>query len=104
MYARGIADLRAMANLIDDGGFMFGPNPASIDACLYGFLANIYFYDIDTPLKQFVLSQPKLVGHVRVMRAALNADALSRRTFENSCAVGIRYILSYITREHVRPS
>jgi glutathione S-transferase len=71
VYARGIADLQAVANLIGDAGYMFGAQPSGIDATLYGFLANIYFYDIDTPLKQFVLSQPKLVGHVQAMRAAL---------------------------------
>ncbi|SAL16467.1 glutathione S-transferase family protein [Caballeronia humi] len=71
VYARGIADLQAAANLIGDAGYMFGAQPSGIDATLYGFLANIYFYDIDTPLKQFVLSQPKLVGHVQAMRAAL---------------------------------
>lgn len=75
VYARGVADLRAVANLIDDGGFMFGPNPTSIDACLYGFLANIWFYEIDTPLKQFLASELKLVQHVRAMRAALEQTA-----------------------------
>ena len=34
------------------------PAPTSVDAGIYGFIANIYFYDIDTPLKQFVVSQP----------------------------------------------
>ena len=39
------------------------PKPTSIDAGIYGFIANIFFYDIDTPLKQFVVSQPNLVRH-----------------------------------------
>jgi hypothetical protein len=32
-----------------------------------GFIANIYFYEIDTPLKRFVVSQPNLVAHCRAL-------------------------------------
>jgi glutathione S-transferase len=71
-YARGIADLQAVANLLGDKDFMFGPNPTSIDTSIYGFVANIFFYEIDTPLKQFVLAQPNLVRHCKALRAAVN--------------------------------
>jgi glutathione S-transferase len=71
-YARGIADLQAIANLLGDNDFMFGPNPTSIDASVYGFVANIFFYEIDTPLKQFVLAQPNLVRHCEAVRAAVS--------------------------------
>jgi hypothetical protein len=37
-------------------GYLPGEKPISIDANIYGFIANIYFYDIETPLKQFVVS------------------------------------------------
>ena len=67
-YARGIADLQAVANLLGGNEFMFGTKPGSIDASIYGFVANIFFYDIDTPLKQFVLTQANLVRHCETMR------------------------------------
>jgi Glutathione S-transferase, C-terminal domain len=51
-YARGIADLQVLANLLPASGFLFGAKPSSIDAAIYGFTANIYFYEIDTPLKR----------------------------------------------------
>jgi len=70
-YARGIADLRVLANLLPSSGFLFGANPSSIDAAIYGFTANIYFYDIDTPLKKFVLSRPNVVLHCQLLHAAL---------------------------------
>src|SRR5207253_11237775 len=35
--------------------------PTSIDAAVYGFVANIYFHEIDTLLKRFVLSKANLV-------------------------------------------
>ncbi len=72
-YARGLADLGLLADLVPDGAYVHGPNPTSIDAGIYGFIANIYFYDIDTPLKRFVASRQNLVRHCnaiheRVMR------------------------------------
>jgi glutathione S-transferase len=70
-YARGLADLRVLANVIPTEGYVHGPKPTGIDAGIYGFLANIYFYDIDTPLKQFVASQPKLVQHTRAIHEAV---------------------------------
>ena len=53
-YARGIADLGVLARLIPETGFMHGDKPSSVDAAIYGFIANIHFYDIDTPLKRCV--------------------------------------------------
>jgi glutathione S-transferase len=63
VYRRGIENLRVLANLVPASGFLFGEHPSSIDASIYGFVANIYFYEIDTPLKRFVVSQPRLVRH-----------------------------------------
>jgi glutathione S-transferase len=66
-YARGLADLGVLAQLVPADGFVHGPAPTSIDAGIYGFIANIWFYDIDTPLKQFVVAQPNLVRHCRAI-------------------------------------
>ena len=62
-YARGLADLAVLAHLVPVAGYVHGAVPTSIDAAIYGFIANIYFYDIDTPLKRFVVAQPNLVRH-----------------------------------------
>jgi hypothetical protein len=35
-------------------------------------VANIFFYDIDTPLKQFVLARPNLVRHCHAVRTAMD--------------------------------
>jgi glutathione S-transferase len=63
VYARGIADLRVVADLLGESGFVFGPEPTTVDAAIYGCVANIYYYEIDTPLKCYVLSRPNLVRH-----------------------------------------
>jgi len=63
VYQRGLADLAVLANLLAGGAYALGAYPTSIDAGIYGFIANTYFYDIDTPLKQFVSSRQNLVRH-----------------------------------------
>ena len=66
---RGIADLAALAGVMPAHGFLFGPRPASIDAAVYGSLANIFYFDIDTPLKRFVESHQSVVRHTEAMHA-----------------------------------
>jgi len=66
-YARGLADLSVLARLIPDGGYVHGPKPTGIDCGIYGFIANIYFFAIDTPLKQFVTAHGNLVRHCRAI-------------------------------------
>ena len=69
--ARGLADLAAIANLIPAQGYVHGDKPTSVDAGLYGFIANIYFYDIDTPLKRFVAAHDNIVRHCRAIHEAV---------------------------------
>ena len=70
-YDRGLADLQALAHLIPAEGFVFGARPSSIDAAIYGFTANIYFYQIETPLRAFVAAQPNIVRHCRSIHDAV---------------------------------
>jgi glutathione S-transferase len=70
--ARGVADLGTLAALIPQHGYLHGDKPTSIDAGIYGFIANIYFYDIDTPLKQFVAAQENIVRHCRAIHEAVS--------------------------------
>lgn len=71
VYARGLADLQVLENLLPESGFMFGAAPSSIDAALYGFIANIYYFDIETPLKTFLLAHKNLVTHCRAIQAMI---------------------------------
>ncbi len=70
-YARGIADLQVLANLLSSNHYVFGPRPTSVDAGIYGFIANILFYPIETPLRQFVEAHPNLVRHCNAIHAAV---------------------------------
>ncbi len=71
VYERGIADIETLANIKPKTDCFFGPKPSSLDAAIYGFIANIYFYAIDTPLKACVLSHPGLVTHCIDMHSAV---------------------------------
>ncbi len=68
-YARGIADLDALAELLPPSGFLFGAAPCSADTGLYGFLANILFYPIETPLKAHLATRAGLVTHCQALHA-----------------------------------
>jgi len=70
--ARGLADLQVLADIIPASGYVHGETPTSIDAGIYGFIANIYFYDIDTPLRQFVAAHDNVVRHCRAIHEAVN--------------------------------
>ena len=68
---RGLDDLEVLARLLPPSEYFHGAKPSSIDAGIYGFIANIHFYDIPTPLKQFVESQRHLVRHCEAIHAAV---------------------------------
>jgi glutathione S-transferase len=70
--ARGLADLAALATLIPARSYVHGEKPTGIDAGIYGFIANIYFYDIETPLKRFVVAHDNVVRHCRAIHEAVS--------------------------------
>lgn len=71
--ARGVADLKVLADLVQPGAFVHGAQPTGIDAAIYGFIGNILFYDIDTPLKRCVEAHLQLVRHCRAIHARVGA-------------------------------
>jgi glutathione S-transferase len=73
--ARGLDDLAVLARLVPPSGYIHGKTPTSIDAGVYGFIANIWFYDIDTPLKQFVAAHDNLVRHCCTIHEAVTRSA-----------------------------
>ena len=71
VYKRGLADLAALAGLLEGRPFLFGDRPHGADAGCYGFLANSYFYPIDTPLRRFIAGHPDLGRYCEAMHAAV---------------------------------
>jgi glutathione S-transferase len=68
-YRRGLDDLRFIAASLRGGPFVFGDQPTSADASIYAFVANILFFPIDTPLREYVVSQLHLEQHCRRVHA-----------------------------------
>ena len=66
-----LADLHVLTHMIPATGYLHGAQATSVDAGVYGFIANIHFYDIDTPLKQFVSSHQNLVRHCAAIHEAV---------------------------------
>jgi glutathione S-transferase len=71
VYESGIDDLRAIQSLLGSNQYMFGDTIHTIDACCYGFLANIWYFDIDTPLKDFLRSNPLVTTYIERVRSRL---------------------------------
>jgi glutathione S-transferase len=70
-YARGLADLEVLGRLVPAQGYVHGSTPGVIDAAIYGFIANIYYLPIDTPLKRMAASRANLVRHCTQVHAAI---------------------------------
>ncbi len=70
---RGVADLEVLAHLLPESGYLHRGEPTSIDAAIYGFIANIYFYEIDTPLKRCVTAHDNLVRHCEAIHARVSS-------------------------------
>jgi glutathione S-transferase len=71
-YARGLADLQVLAELVPTDRYVHGPAPTSLDAGIYGFIANIHFYPIETPLKTFVSAHSNLVRHCEAIHGKVS--------------------------------
>ncbi|MCW8416707.1 glutathione S-transferase family protein [Fluoribacter dumoffii] len=71
IYQSGIDDLQAILHILEDKEFIFGSSIHTLDACCYGFLANIVYLNIETPLKEFILDTP-LKNYTHRIRALLN--------------------------------
>lgn len=56
IYEFGIKDLKAIESLIKDKDYFFGDQITSIDATCFGFLANIIYPPMATPMQEFALN------------------------------------------------
>jgi glutathione S-transferase len=74
IYAMGLADLQALADYLADRPFLMGDQLTSVDACAYGFLANILYVPFETELKRAAESFPNLVTYCEAMEQGLRPD------------------------------
>lgn len=73
VYARGAADIAAVAAALGDSPFLGGDQPASADASLYAFLVGLLDAGFDGPLTDAARAQPNLLAYHQRMAAHLAA-------------------------------
>ena len=72
VYQSGVEDLNLICSLLSNKDFLFGKSVHVIDACCFGFLANIFYFDIETPLKDFIVRNSNLSNYIHRVRALLD--------------------------------
>jgi glutathione S-transferase len=66
-----LRDWRAVLTLMGRGPFFFGAEPTGVDAIIFGALATTVLTPIESPIRDFLRSQPKCVAYAERMRARL---------------------------------
>lgn len=76
IIAQGKADLDALAELIGDGPYLLGDEPASIDACVFGFLGVSVYVEGNNALFRHAASRDELMRYCERMRARYFPETL----------------------------
>jgi glutathione S-transferase len=64
-----LRDWRAVLTVMGDGPFFFGDEPTGVDAIVFGALATSVLTPIESPIRDFLRSQPAFVAYAERMRA-----------------------------------
>jgi glutathione S-transferase len=67
IVAAAIADWRAVLTFMSDGPYFFGDCLTSVDAVVFGALAPTILTPIETPIREFLSTQPKVLAHAKQM-------------------------------------
>jgi glutathione S-transferase len=69
VHALGKRDITALADFLADKPYFLGAEPCTLDATAYGFVANLLWAPIESPLKQHALQYPQLEAYCQRMRS-----------------------------------
>jgi len=64
-----LRDWRAVLRVMSDGPFFFGDEPTGVDAIVFGAPATSVLTPIQSPIRDFLRSQPACVAYAERMRA-----------------------------------
>jgi glutathione S-transferase len=64
----GLRDWRAVLPVMAEGPFFFGDKPTGVDAIVFAALATTVLTPIESPIRDFLRSQPKSVAYAERMR------------------------------------
>lgn len=62
-------DIDALAAILGDQPWFFGPEPTMTDAVVYSLLANIHYVEFASPMKAMIASHPNLASFIERFRA-----------------------------------
>ncbi len=94
----GLRDWRAVLTVMCDGPFFFGDEPTGVDAIVFGALAASVLTPIESPIRDFLRSQPAVVAYADRMLGRFFPDlapvpsregtAQPNRTAQNAMQIG----------------
>jgi glutathione S-transferase len=64
-----LRDWRAVLMVMSDGPFFFGEEPSGVDAIVFGALSTSVLTPIESPIRDFLRSQPACIAYAERMRA-----------------------------------
>jgi glutathione S-transferase len=73
-------DWRAILAFMSDGPFFFGREPSGVDAIVFGTLATSVLTPIESPIRDFLRSQPTCVAYAEMMRARFFPELVNGRS------------------------
>jgi len=68
IYAKGAIDIAALSDALGDKQYFMGTEPGLVDASAYGFIANLLYAPLRSPLLAAVKKHPNLVAYGDRMR------------------------------------
>jgi glutathione S-transferase len=72
-----IRDWRAVTAFMSDGPFFFGDEPTGIDAIVFATLASTVLTPIESPIRDFLRAQPRLLSYAERMRERFFPELLA---------------------------
>jgi glutathione S-transferase len=69
IMALALLEWQAILELMNDGPFFFGARPATVDAIVFATLATTILTPIESPIRDYLSSQPSCVSYVERMRS-----------------------------------
>jgi glutathione S-transferase len=72
-------DWRAILAFMSNGPFFFGREPSGVDAIVFGTLATSVLTPIESPIRDFLRSQPTCVAYAEMMRARFFPELVNGR-------------------------
>jgi glutathione S-transferase len=80
----GLRDWRAVLAMMSGGPFFFGKEPTGLDAIVFGALATTLLTPIESPIRDFLRSQPACVAYAERMRARFFPELARASTQESA--------------------